>query len=231
MPDRGPAEIGHRGLHRPCGILLLLGGAYVRNLIMNSSVSPFLSLSTLIRCLRGSVGGWGLRGWLGVALSMLLYRRLGEIAGRMERLAARFAAGRLWRLEGRARGAAQAVGKRRAGGTRIWPGGFGWLVKAASWQAAGYGSQLRAVLETPDMVALLAAAPQARRVLLPLCRMLAVDAALLRPADAGAVAPDEVAPRLGPARKKRAARAMDRDRVPISRPGLASGRPRGWVTS
>jgi hypothetical protein len=49
----------------------------------------------------------------------------------------------------------------------------------ASWQAAGFGLQLRAVLEHPDMKALLAAAPQAARVLQPLCRALAIEPAVL----------------------------------------------------
>jgi hypothetical protein len=152
---------------------------------MNSSGSPFLSLSAVILGLRGSVGGWSVRGWLQAALGLLLYRRLGQICGRMERMAARFAAGRLWRRERVARGEPQvsveAGSGRPAVGERIWPLGFGWLVKAAGWQAAGYGSQLRAVLATPEMVALLTAAPQAAIVLRPLCRMLAIETSVLRP--------------------------------------------------
>jgi hypothetical protein len=49
----------------------------------------------------------------------------------------------------------------------------------ATWQAAGFGLQLRAVLEHPEMVAFLAAAPQARRVLRPVCRMLAIEPTVL----------------------------------------------------
>jgi hypothetical protein len=37
------------------------------------------------------------------------------------------------------------------------------------------------VLETPEMVELLKAAPQAARVLRPLCRMLAIEPSILRP--------------------------------------------------
>jgi hypothetical protein len=59
----------------------------------------------------------------------------------------------------------------------------------AGWQAAGFGSQLRAVLETAEMVALLEACPQAGRMLRPICRMLAVEVSLLRlPARVVAVA-------------------------------------------
>jgi hypothetical protein len=55
------------------------------------------------------------------------------------------------------------------------------LVRAAAWEAAGFGCQVRAILETPEMVALLTASPQAVRVLTPLCRMLAIEASVLRP--------------------------------------------------
>jgi hypothetical protein len=68
---------------------------------------------------------------------------------------------------------------------RVWPVRFGWLVRAAAWEAAGFGCQLRAVLETPEMVALLLAAQQAARVLTPLCRMLAIETSVLRPKVAG----------------------------------------------
>ena len=56
----------------------------------------------------------------------------------------------------------------------ILPRRFGWLVVAGKHEAACYGSQLQTVLNEPEMVALLAASPQARRVLRPLCRALAI---------------------------------------------------------
>ena len=139
----------------------------------------------MLHALRGAVGGWCGRGLVGHVLGLLLYQRISAVCGRMERIVARFEAGRLWRLPPR-------VGAGTAGGSggvcrmaRVWPYGFGWLVKLASWQAAGYGSQLRAVLATPEMVALLVACPQAGRVLLPVCRMLSVESSVLRPQVAG----------------------------------------------
>ena len=162
---------------------------------MNSiaSASPFQSLSMTLHALRGAVAAWGGRGLLRTVLVLLLYRRLGEICGRMERLAARFQAGRVWRRGAVvASGAVDGVTRRpRARGVRVWPGAFGWLVRAASHEAAGFGSQLRAVLEQPEMVALLIAAPQAARLLRPVCRILAVETSLLRPVVA--VASDDVA--------------------------------------
>jgi hypothetical protein len=145
----------------------------------------------VIRAVRGAVGGWGLRGWLSQALVWLVYRRLGVVAGKMERLSQRFQAGGLWRIADRvvatALVAAQAERPRRAVREVIWPRRFGWLVRLASYHAAGYGSQLQTVLGQPEMVALLMAAPQAERILRPVCRMLAVDCALLRPGTAGVV--------------------------------------------
>ncbi len=163
---------------------------------MNDMVTApgFLRLTDVIRALREAVGVWCGRGILGVVLALLVHRRLGEICRRMERMVARFQAGRLWRIGARAEVAREqgcaGAALPRAGGARIWPRGFAWLVRVAAWEAAGFGSQLRAVLETPEMVALLTAAPQAARVLRPVCRMLGIEAAVLRP---GVVAED-VAP-------------------------------------
>ena len=102
----------------------------------------------------------------------------------MERLVARFQCGKLWRLAPRPDISSKASplvdGTVEAVPKRIWPARFGWLVWLRGWQAAGRGSQLRATLERPEMVALLMAAPQAARILRPLCWMLAVDMSVLR---------------------------------------------------
>jgi len=160
---------------------------------LSASPSPYSNLSVVIRCLRGAVGGWGGRGWLSQALTMLLFQRLGRICGDMERLVARYQAGRLWRVSERVIAAKRVVAEEpRCVQARLWPGRFGWLVRAASWQAAGYGCQLAHVLRQPEMVELLRASPQAGRILRPLCRALAVDAALLAPRLPGD--PEEVVP-------------------------------------
>jgi len=77
------------------------------------------------------------------------------------------------------------------------------------------------------MVALLRAAPQAVRVLTPLCRMLAVETSLLRPrAEAGAAAA-EIAP--VKAKRVRAKRPpVDFGRIPIPRGVMAAVRRRGF---
>jgi hypothetical protein len=200
---------------------------------MNTSVSPFSSLSAVIHALRGSVGGWGLRGWLGAALVVVLYRRLGRISREMEGLAARFVAGTLRRRVVAVTVRAAAVEGRSppVAGERIWPARFGWLVRAASWQAAGFGSQLRAVLETPEMVALLEAAPQAARILTPLCRMLAIESSVLRPRAAGpGAAPVVPQVKVETPKRVRMPRAkVDWGRIPIPRGGLAAVRRQGGV--
>lgn len=170
------------------------------------------------------VGGWQKLGLLEHALAWLLYRRLGLVCRRMERLAARFLAGKVFLP--RARVTRVAGGST---GVRVWPGRWAWLVRVAGWHAAGYGSQLAAVLGTPDMVALLRAAPQAGRMLKPICRMLAVDTALLRPqADGspGAVVVAVVRERVPRVRGPRV--PVDWGRIPLPRGVLAAARRQGF---
>ena len=185
----------------------------------SAPLSPCLSLSAVLRALRGAVGGWERRGLFNHVLALLLHRRLGVMCGQFERLAARFQAGRLWRRAPRAETGARAAARVT---TRIWPRRFGWLVKAASYQAAGYGAQLRSILEQPEMVDLLQAAPQAARILRPVCRMLAIEASVLRPgAPVPAPTPRPAQPRL---RKPRA--KIDWGRIPLPRGVLTAVRKR-----
>jgi len=197
---------------------------------VNNSASPsaFLNLSVVLRGLRGAVGGWGL---LGTVLILLLHRRLGEICGRMERLTQRFAAGRLWRVATRAVVARDMAADRlpRAVPSQALPRRFGWLVWLMAYRAAGYGSQLQAVLGQPEMVELLLAAPQAARILRPVCRMLAVDPAFLRPRleAAAEVAAAEDAPVVKI--RVRAPRApVDWGRIPLPRGVLSAARRQGF---
>ena len=61
-----------------------------------------------------------------------------------------------------------------------FPARRAWLVRALGWEAAGYGSQLEALLTEPAMVALLAEVPAVGRIMRPLCRMLGVGARVAR---------------------------------------------------
>jgi len=195
---------------------------------VNLSPSPYLDLTAVIRALRGSVGGWGGRGLLGQVLVMLLYRRLGGICGKIERLCQRFQAGRLWRMPARVvlPEVAGADGRKRALAVDAWPRSFAWLVRLAGYQAAGFGSQLRVILGQPEMVALLEASPQAGRILRPMCRMLGVETALLRPGVAAVV----VVPRVSvvTVRVRRAPVPVDWGRIPLPRGVLSAARRQGF---
>jgi len=190
---------------------------YAVSLWVSQSVSPspFLSLTVVLRAMRGAVGFWGGQGFLAPLVALLLHRRLGEICRRFEGLAARFRAGTLRRRElsvGRDAGA-RKVGSRVE---RIWPFRFGWLLSAARHHAAVHGAQLRVVLETPEMVELLLVAPQARRLLRPVCRMLAIEPGLLRPRAAGEVVVGPVV-REVTVRVRRPRVPVDYGRIPLPR--------------
>jgi hypothetical protein len=110
------------------------------------------------------------RGFAPVAI--LLWGWLRRVSARFSALAARAAAGPVRlrplrpRLHRDLRASPPHVRPRL-------PRGFGWLGRAVP-RAWPFGGQLAAFLAEPEVVALLAAAPQAARHLRPLCRMLGV---------------------------------------------------------
>jgi hypothetical protein len=102
-------------------------------------------------------------------LLTLLWDRLRRLAQRFAALAARAQAGTLRPPRRRT-----AKPRQRPPNPNRLPQGFGWLVRLVQ-ETACQGSQLNHLLQTdPEMQALLKAAPQAARLLRPLCRMLAV---------------------------------------------------------
>jgi len=125
------------------------------------------SLRLILRGLMAVLGGWRLE----AKHAVLLHGRIGKVVGQIERMLTRFRAGKLRQVMQQQVSSSRQ--RRRAWG--VLPRKFGWLILAGKHQAAGYGSQLQAVLNEPEMVALLAASAQARRVLRPLCRALAVE--------------------------------------------------------
>ena len=86
------------------------------------------------------------------------------------------------------------------------PSRRGWLVQALGYEAAGYGSQLAALLTEPELQALLIAVPTAGRILRPLCRMLGV-------VPVGALAPVVIE---APVRKRRPRPPVVRIKLPGS---------------
>ena len=122
-----------------------------------------------------------------------LCTRLRRAARRFERLMARLAAGTP--LKPHPSGAptsaspgAPTSASPRPGGPHqtVLPTGRGWLIRVLGYEAAGYASQLQALLAEPAAAELLAATPKAGRILRPLSRMLAIGAFTLRPRPARA---------------------------------------------
>jgi hypothetical protein len=112
-------------------------------------------------------------GWLAAPVAVLLWARLGQLRGRVTRLAARLAAGKGPGLPRRPRGAGAASPRTpRQPAPRI-ARQAGWLLRLVP-EATAAGSQLQHLLADPEMVALIEAAPQLKRLLRPLCRGLAV---------------------------------------------------------
>jgi hypothetical protein len=117
-------------------------------------------------------------------LLMLVWARLRRAVSRFGALAARAAAGPL--PPPRARSA--RAGLRPSTPYPRLPDGFGWLIRLVPGLGA-YHNRLQYLLGEPEMAALLAAFPQAARILRPLCRMLAVPSATLPPLPARRRAP------------------------------------------
>ncbi len=148
-------------------------------------------------------------------LVILIWTRLRRMARRVERIAARLAAGPLppprRRLATPRRTAAPPYQR--------LPRGRAWLVRLAPAAAFGAG-QLQALLDDPAVQTLTEAAPQIGRTLRPLCRMLGVSLppflrlpsqarpAPPRRATAGRPRPTEPA-RAGPLRSHRTPRVSE----------------------
>jgi hypothetical protein len=131
-----------------------------------------------------------------------LYHRLTAAARRFTRLADRVHAGRPARRP--------RDGKGRKGGRKPHvrlPHARAWLLKDLKHEAALYTLRLEALLAEPAMATLLAAAPQAARILRPLCHMLGANPAALPP-----LPPRQ--PRKPRARKPRAPKQLPRHRIP-----------------
>ena len=103
-------------------------------------------------------------------LLVAVWGRIGRISTRLERLVALWRTGKLpkprtWR--GRVPGAAPRLV------VSDLPRVSGWLLVAVR-EAAPFGARLEEMLSEAECAAFLAAVPQARRLLRPLCRMLGV---------------------------------------------------------
>ncbi len=105
-----------------------------------------------------------------VPLIIPLWRRLTRAARRFDRLMARLAAGRLPRPH-----PSGPSGPRAA----VLPTGRLWLIRALGPEVAACATQLQALLAEPAAAAILADVPAARRIVLPLGRLLGLRACAL----------------------------------------------------
>lgn len=149
--------------------------------------------------------GWAPRAVLSLALMALVHRRLGVVFDRLDRLMVRFQAGKPVRRVASPVVVAPVVvapGEKVSAcvpSVTVVPRPAGWLLDALGdqrHQAAWFSAALEGILREPAWVALLAAAPQARRLLRPVCRMLAVDPGVLDPMKADAARPAPVRARI-----------------------------------
>ena len=111
----------------------------------------------------------GGRGRLAGTLVILIWSRVRGLGARIAALAARIAAGRHRRFP--ARRSPRPAPRRPS--QRTLPHSHAWLLRLVP-QASAYGSQMQHLLADPGFAALVDAAPQMRRLLRPLCRMLGV---------------------------------------------------------
>jgi hypothetical protein len=184
---------------------------------MDSAAAPappdtLATWRTIMLGLRAALGLFGLE----AAQAVLMHRRIGQLAGRIERMLARFRAGRLWRIADRpvrlgAFGCAE----------RTLPRRFGWLVRTGGHRAAVFGVQIETLLRSPEMAELLAVAPQAVRILRPLCRALAVDMP-------GVSAPAEKDVRERRIVRRRPKPKPEPFRIPLPRGVLTAARRQGY---
>lgn len=159
-------------------------------------------------------------GFIAAALALMVVRRIQRVRRMLLVLEARYLAGRVLRrqvtpvtvpVEAGLAEAAEAAPPARQVPVRRMPLRFGWLCPLVPGEAACFAGQMRVVLAEPGMQDLLAACPQAVRLLRPLCRMLGIERAAYVPPCAWA--DEEGCAELRPRRRLRVRRPRMR-RVP-----------------
>ena len=141
--------------------------------------APSLSqrLTLVVQALRAAIAAHAARDRAAVALAWLVWPYLNRLAARFAALTARVQAGKV----AGAVAVAPAVTRLRAAPETPrprppgLPQGFAWLARLAP-SILPLRSQVCHLLGDPELAALLAATPQAGRILRPLCRMLGIEA-------------------------------------------------------
>ncbi len=178
------------------------------------------NLRVIVRGLLVALGAWRLE----PVRAVVLYNRISGTIARLMQMLERFQAGRLRLRQGQRQAtrldAAPRPQARRAP-VACLPRRWGWLVRAAGSEAACFGMQLQTVLTKPEMTALLAASAQARRIMRPLCRALALEVPMVATqpmADCGA----------RKLRKRRPRTKPEPFRIPLPRGVLTAARRQGF---
>jgi hypothetical protein len=133
-------------------------------------IGRMLNFTTVLTGLQAAIAVVAARERALTVLLVAVWGRIGRISTRLERLIALWRAGML---------PAPRIRRGRVPGTSAskpvsaFPPTPAWLV-AAVREAAPFGARLENLLSEAECEAFLAAAPQARRLLRPLCRMLGI---------------------------------------------------------
>ena len=129
-----------------------------------------ISFSSLLSNLQAAIAVVSARERHLTVLLVAVWGRIGRIRTRLERLICLWRAGVLPKARQSRTGGTRVLGERKTSDLPIVPG---WLLVAVR-EAAPYGTRLEHLLSQAEYVEFLAAVPQARRLLRPLCRMLGV---------------------------------------------------------
>jgi hypothetical protein len=129
-----------------------------------------LNFTTLLTGLQAAIAVVAARERTLTVLLVAVWGRIGRISTRLERLIALWRAGMLPAPRAR-RG--RVPGTPASKPVSAFPAAPAWLLVAVR-EAAPFGARLESLLSEAECTAFLAAAPQARRLLRPLCRMLGV---------------------------------------------------------
>jgi hypothetical protein len=176
-------EFGLAGCGQPCPYDLVV---FMDCSFLTGCAREFWQITSgVCRAVGACLGGGGKPATLPQDLVEAAYRRVAVAQSRLLALMERVRKGM---LRGGWRRPAATSPRPGFGGSRemlhrpeiVLPRRFGWLVHLVGYEAAGRGAQLSHLLGDPEMVALVADVPQARRILAPLCRMLGVECAGLR---------------------------------------------------
>ncbi len=163
-------------------IALMEASARVLDMFMNSTPDFTCAqrFHTIAEALCRAVANAIRPGFIQLAMAVLVTQRILRVRRVLLTLETRFLAGKRWQITRKLPPAlapdavAEVIPRQPAVQTEHWPHRLGWLCPLVPSEAACFAGQMRAVLAETEMQALLAACPQAVRVLGPLCRMLGI---------------------------------------------------------